>query len=137
MKSALKTCSRRLAAVVLATGLLLCWSCATGPDLVACTGPVTVTTTSDLDPTFSWTPNCLVDQLSVEADIAPSAGGPQPRWLIAARVTGRGAGAPLRYGHVPFTMEEALSASPLVAGHEYTVRVFASGTQIGLRVFGP
>src|SRR6266540_1106056 len=110
MKSALKTCSRRLAAVVLATGLLLCWSCATGPDLVACTGPVTVTTTSGLDPTFSWTPNCLVDQLSVEADIAPSAGGPQPRWL---------------------------SASPLVAGHEYTVRVFASGTQIGLRVFGP
>src|SRR5206468_4647046 len=50
---------------------------------VRSSGPVrTMTPASGLALTFTWTPNCLVDQVAVEENIAPSARGPQPRWII-------------------------------------------------------
>jgi hypothetical protein len=137
MAPILKAPSRRLAALAVAATPLLGCSGATGPSLAACTGGVTLTTTSSLDPTFTWTPNCLADQVTVEEDIAPSAGGPQPRWIITSRVAGQGAGGPLGYGHVPPAMQEVLSAASLVAGHEYSVRVYATTTQVGVAVFTP
>jgi len=123
--------------LTVAVSALLRCSDANGPTVASCTGPVTLTATSALEPNFEWTPNCLVDQLTVEEDIAPSAGGPQPRWIIQARVTGRGARAPLAYGQVPTPMEELLTATPLVAGHEYTVRVYAAMVEVGVATFRP
>ncbi len=128
---------RQLAALAFAAAPLLGCSGATGPKLAACTTPVTVTTTSTIDPTFSWTPNCLVDQVTVEEDIASSAGGPQARWIITARVTGQGTGAPLGYGQLPPAMQEVVSPVSLVSGHEYSVRVYAPNMQVGVAVFRP
>ena len=116
--------------------LLQC-SEANGPLLSPCTGFVTLTATATLEPTFAWAPNCLVDQVTVEEDIAPSAGGPQPRWIIRSRVTGQGAGAPIMYGHLPPSMEEVLSAASLVAGHEYSVRAYAGTLEVGGAIFRP
>jgi len=124
-------------ALTVAVAALLRCSDANGPNLAACAGPVTLTATSALEPTFAWTPNCLVDQVTLEEDIAPSAGGPQPRWIIQARVTGRGARAPLVYGQVPAPMEELLSATALVAGHEYSVRVYTATVEGGVAIFRP
>src|SRR5947207_3278620 len=137
MQPILKARIRQLAALAFAAAPLLGCSGATGPTLAACTTPVTVTTTSTVDPTFSWAPNCLVDQVTVEEDIAPSAGGPQTRWIITARVTGQGTGAPLGYGQVPPAMQEVVSPISLVAGHEYSVRVYAPTMQVGVAVFRP
>ena|ERR1051325_2165412 len=131
--------SRRWQLVVLTVAVVALLRCsdASEPSLDSCTGPVTLTATSGLEPSFAWSPNCLVDQVTVEEDIAPSAGGPQSRWIIQARVTGQGARAPLSYGQVPTPMEELLSATPLVAGHEYSVRVYAAMVEVGVAIFRP
>jgi hypothetical protein len=34
-------------------------------------------------------------------------------------------------------MEELLSATPLVAGHEYSVRVYAAMVEVGVAIFRP
>src|SRR5688572_6186782 len=127
----------QLAAIGLAVGALARCASSNGPSLTPCTDPVTLTATSALEPSFAWTPNCLVDQVTLEENIAPSAGGPQPRWAIRSRVAGHGTRSPLRYGDVPATMEELLSPATLVAGHEYSVRVFASTVLVGQAVFRP
>ncbi len=129
------TLKGRLAALAFAVVALLSCSEATEP---VCTGSVTVTATSAATPTFSWAPNCLVDQVYVEESIAPSAGGPQPRWIIASRVPGRGTPSPLTYGQVPFSMREVLAGSTLVVGHHYRVIVRDSATtELGAAVFDP
>jgi hypothetical protein len=131
--------SRRwqLAALAIAVAPLLRCSDATDPNVLPCTGAVALTATSTGTPSFAWTPNCLVDQVAVEENIAPSAGGPQPRWAIQSRVTGRGTRSPLGYGQVPLSMEELLSAAALVTGHQYSVRVYANTTQVGVATFRP
>ena len=96
---------------------------------------MTLTATTALEPGFVWTPNCLVDQDTLEENIAPSAGGPQARWAIRSRVTGQGTPSPLRYGDVPASMKER--AVTLVAGYEYSARVFAGTVVVGHAVFRP
>src|SRR5437899_5619515 len=91
----------RLAAFVLALATLVHCADLSGSNVVPCTGVVTLTATPALEPSFAWTPNCLVDGLLVEEVLPPSLGGPQPRWFITARIAGRGAGSPLAYGRVP------------------------------------
>ncbi len=127
----------QLAAVGLGLGALAGCASSNGPNLPPCAGPVTLAATSALEPSFAWTPNCLVDQLTLEEDIAPSAGGPQPRWAMRSRVTGHGIPGPLRYGDVPASMEELLSPATLVAGREYSARVFAGTVVVGQAVFRP
>jgi len=127
----------RAALVVLALGGLTRCTSSGGPGLAACSGAVTMTPASGLAPTFTWTPNCLADQVAVEENIAPSAGGPQPRWIIQSRTTGQGTSSPLTYGDVPARMQEVLSAAPLVAGHQYRVSVSGGTTVVGTRVFTP
>ena|SRR5882762_5356879 len=126
----------RLTAVAFAAVLLLSCSGATEP---ACSGVLTMAAASTTQPTFSWTPNCRVDQLYVEEEIVPSAGGPQPRWIIASRVQGRGTPSPVTYGQLPFiTMREVLAPANLVVGHQYRVIVLDSAMrEIGNRVFSP
>src|SRR5258706_14778322 len=125
----------RLAALLFAAIALLGCSEPTEP---VCTGSVTVTATSAATPTFSWAPNCLVDQVYVEESIAPSAGGPQPRWIIASQVPGRGTPSPVTYGEVPFSMREVFADSALVVGHHYRVIVRDSATtELGAAVFDP
>jgi len=127
--------SQRFSALALAVVPFLGCSGATDP---VCSGPVTVTATSAARPTFAWTPSCLVDQVYVEESIAPSAGGPQPRWIIQSRVTGQGAPSPFAYGQVPFGMREALTAATLVSGHHYRVGVYDSAMrEIGAAGFTP
>lgn len=127
----------QLAVVGVAVGALVRCSSSNGPSLAPCTAQVTLTATSGLQPRFTWTPNCLVDEVTLEENIAPSAGGPQPRWAIRSRMTGQGTRSPLLYGVVPATMEEVLSPATLVAGHEYSARVYGGTTLVGVLVFRP
>jgi hypothetical protein len=127
---------QRAALVLVVSGLARCTS-SSGPNLAPCTGAVTVMPSSGLTPNLVWTPNCLVDQVTVEENIAPSAGGPQPRWIIQSRTTGQGTPSPLRYGDVPASMQEVLSAAALVAGHQYRVSVLGGGMVVGTAVFTP
>ena len=126
----------RLTAIAFAAVPLLCCKGATAP---VCIGLVTLTVTSTAQPAFSWTPDCRVDQLYVEEEIAPSAGGPQPVWIIESRTPSHGTSSPVTYGELPFlTMREALAPTNLVAGHQYRVTVSDSGQGvIGNRVFSP
>jgi hypothetical protein len=124
-------------ALLLAVGGLARCTSSSGPNLAPCSGAVTLTPSSGLTPTLVWTPNCLVDQVTVEENIAPSAGGPQPRWIIQSQTTGQGTPSPLRYGDVPAPMQVVLSAAALVAGHQYRVHVSGGGTVVGTAVFTP
>jgi len=56
---------------------------------------------------------------------------------MRSRVTGHGIPGPLRYGDVPASMEELLSPATLVAGREYSARVFAGTVVVGQAVFRP
>jgi hypothetical protein len=107
----------------------------TGPGLSACDGPVAVTATASLSPTLSWTPNCLIDQLVIEEPLPPSVGGFHFVWIIRARTQGLGAGAPIHYGSVPPSMQEAVAAAPLVMGHSYRIQVAVGSEAIGERPF--
>ena|SRR5712672_952781 len=108
----------------------------TAPTLTPCAGPVTVTLqTRTLQPTFSWSPNCLTDQVSVAEEFPPSVGGDQMKWILMTRRDEKGSGAPLRYGAVPLSMEELLHAQPLAPTHTYHVRVYGSGSMVGEAYF--
>lgn len=108
----------------------------TAPALTPCAGPVTVTLqTHTLQPTFAWSPNCLTDQISVAEEFPPSVGGYEMKWILMTRRDERGSGAPLRYGAVPFSMEELLHAQPLAFTHTYHVRVYGSGSMVGEAYF--
>jgi hypothetical protein len=130
-----KSRTRQYSVLSLGVGALISCGTATGPPVPSCSGAVAVTATSGLTPSFAWTPNCLVDQVVVEEQIAPSAGGPQMRWWIKSRITGQGTAAPLSYGTVPASMQQLLSATTLVTGHSYTVIVSIGTTEIGRAVW--
>jgi len=137
MKRTRNSCRWQLLALAIGVGPLVRCASVSGPNLQPCSGFVTLTATSAINPSIAWTPTCLVDQVTVEEDIAPSAGGPQPRWIIRSRITGRGTPSPLGYGQVPTSMEEVLSAATLVVGHEYSVHVYDSTMEVGVAVFRP
>jgi len=128
----------QLMALAVALGTLRCDS-SSEPNLPACASPVAVTATSSLDPSFAWTPNCLVDQVTVFAFVAPSVipSGRWTTWVITSRVAGSGASSPLEYGAVPAHMEETLSASALTAGVQYHVEVSSGTVVVGQAVFRP
>ena len=105
-------------------------------DLLApCSGAVTVTSTSSVSPTLSWTPNCRIDKLVVEEPLPPSAGDSHLLWVISARTPGEGAAAPIRYGQVPASMQESVPAEPMAMGHSYRIRVLVGGATVGERPF--
>ena len=107
------------------------------PSLSACTSDsVTITASSGLTPTFSWTPNCRTDQVWVQAVLPPSAGSGM-QWIIAAKTAGKGVAAPIRYGDVPIDMEEVLPTTPLQSGATYRVFVAGGGAEIGQAEFKP
>jgi len=109
-----------------------------GPNLAPCDGAVTVAITANaLQPVFSWSPNCLIDQISVEEVLPPSAGGNRVTWILTARTPGQGVGAPLRYGTVPTGMQEFLHAESLAFQHQYHVRVYGGGAALGGTSFIP
>ena len=99
-----------------------------------------MTATGSLSPTLSWSPNCLIDRLVIEEPLSPSVGGLHFLWVIDARTGGQGAGAPIRYGRVPASLQESVPAEPLVMGHAYRIRVSATGTalsEIPFAYWGP
>src|SRR5207237_10539520 len=132
--------SRRcyLAAIGLAVGAVARCASSSGPSLPPCTDPVTLTATTALEPGFAWTPNCLVDQVTLEENIAPSAGGPQARWAMRSRVTGQGKPSPDRYGDVAASMAELTSAAAAAAGQAAYVSVLVATVEAapgGLRLY--
>ena len=117
---------------LIALALALVAGCArsTAPDV--CSGSTTLSFVGSPTPTLSWTPNCRVDDVLVEVPLPPSSGGGSDvTWQITARVGGHGVAAPLRYGIVPFGMQELVAAEPLQAGAFYHVRIQASEVTVG------
>src|SRR5258708_39273866 len=81
------------------------------PTLTPCAGPVTVTLqTRTLQPTFSWSPNCLTDQVSVAEEFPPSGGGDQMRWILMTRREAKGSGVPLVQGRATLMKEGTVHA---------------------------
>ncbi len=122
-----------VAALVAAT-LARC-SSASGPELLPCSGPVTLTFVASPTPTFSWSPNCLVDHVFVDEPLPPSVGGFHFMWQITARAEATGAAAPLEYGTVPESMQESIAAEPLQVAHSYRARIYANEVLVGERGF--
>src|SRR5438309_10847009 len=132
MKRTRNSCRWQLLALAIGVGPLVRCASVSGPNLQPCSGFVTLTATSAINPSIAWTPTCLVDQVTVEEDIAPSAGGPQPRWIIRSRITRRGNPSPLGYGQVPASMEYVLSASTFVAGRQYSDQRYERTCEVGV-----
>jgi hypothetical protein len=82
----------------------------------ACTGNVTVTVTSGLTPTFSWTPACSVVALIVEE-------GANDQWNVIANGD-PGFGPSVVYGAKPVGSAQVGAVTPLRAGVNYTVTLF-------------
>jgi hypothetical protein len=92
-----------------------------GPSAALCTTLVEVTVAVNATPRISWTPQCLVKQVVVSEAIAPSAGGPQPRWAV--RSLGGGMASPVAYGQAPAGAETLLAAEALLPDHQYMVQL--------------
>jgi len=125
----------RFRVAALLTGALARCSSGSGPDLSMCSGPVTFTFVASPTPTFSWSPNCLVDHVLVEEPLPPSFGGFHFMWQITARAEVMGAAAPLEYGAVPESMQENIAAEPLQVAHSYRARIYANEVLVGERGF--
>ena len=120
---------KRFSAILASLALAGCAS-SSAPDL--CGTPVTLTFTASPRPTFSWAPNCRVDNVLVEIPLASSTGfASDVTWQIAARADGVGADAPLWYGVAPLFMRELVSPEPLQAGRFYRVRIYANDVMVG------
>jgi hypothetical protein len=127
--------SEYLMMLVAAIGVLGCRN-SSSPSFPICSESVTLTASTSLPATFSWTPNCLIDHLLVEEPLAPSVGAFHFLWQIVARSEGQGAASPLRYGRVPSGMQELIPAEPLLTGHSYWVRVYGKNAIVGeVRLF--
>ena len=108
----------------------------TGPGGAPCTGSVDVTVSSGTTPTISWTPNCRLWLVGVEADDGDV-------WVIAS--PGRNGISPgVRYGVVPRGAMSDGPAVPLIAGQTYNVFVGRhtgpdddDGVLAGVRTFTP
>jgi hypothetical protein len=110
-----------------------------GPeDLAECSGPVALTATAGTVPSFSWTPQCRLAFVLVEA---PEGGGDV--WFIFT--PGQNALVPpVTYGELPAGAEEIAAPEPLQAGVTYEVIVARwigpgddDGENIGSQSFTP
>ena len=129
--------SWRLTALAFALAPLVRCTNLNAPKPLPCPRVVTLTATPGLEPRFAWTPNCLVDGVLVEEVLPPSAGGPQPRWFIIARIAGQGTGSPVQYGQVPASMAERYKAVTLATGHRYSVRLNVDSIEVAAVDFVP
>ncbi|HVE79238.1 MAG TPA: hypothetical protein VNA89_10270 [Gemmatimonadaceae bacterium] len=94
-----------------------------------CTGPVSLTATSEALPLFTWTPECGVARLTVLSP--PVTGPPVLRWEISS-LTGRIASG-VRYGSVPDGAIQTVPPRALVAGQTTGVTVYdQAGVIIGV-----
>jgi hypothetical protein len=97
----------------------------------ACTGQVTLTTSTSRTPVFTWTPNCGVASLSMATP--PSAGLVNFYWNITSADARIESG--VRYGRVPAGAVEVEPARPLPSGVQIGVQVTnASHQTIGATV---
>ena len=100
--------------------------------------PLTVSVTSSTSPTFTWTPNCVAEELIVYEVRQPSVGPDLSVWIIKARTEGVGAASPIVYGHVPFSMRQTAGPLPLVPGRSYRLSVLnGARVEMGSKLFGP
>ncbi len=126
-----------IALSVVAAAVLACSNPAS-PRLAACAGPLTVSATAQVQPTFSWAPDCAVDHIFViDSNVAPSAGGPGVPWGIAANVPGQGTGSPLLYGTTPAGMKVVVAPTALVAGRVYVFAVYSTQAELASVRFTP
>jgi hypothetical protein len=108
---------RPCAAVVALAALLPIMGCGTSNDpvepvAIPCTGTVSISVTAGTTPSFSWTPECLVNEFLVE----PTARGIGDRWSFHGT-----AAPPVRYGVLPAGAQLGRSPEPLIQGTEYRV----------------
>jgi hypothetical protein len=109
-----------------------------GPAVPLCPANTTVSATLGARPSFSWTPECRIDQIWVTAVLAPSAGpGLQFEWTAATRPPVRGGLAPISYGQAPLGMETTYGPTSLVHGRQYQVMIFGGGAMVGQAYFVP
>lgn len=108
------------AAAALSIALIAGNGCSTqGPNLPACTGPVTVTATSGTSPTFSWTPACQLEGLTVAL---PGPGAIV--WSVASPNQTNSIAPSVRYGRTPAGATLVTGATALSAGSSYGVTLF-------------
>lgn len=122
--------------VVLASALPLVLGCHDVMKPVCPTVPVTVSVTpSSTTPTFTWTPNCMADEVVVyEVTATPDV----TMWVLTARTHGVGTTSPVVYGQVPFSMRQTTGPFPLSAFQTYRVSVLNSArVEIGSKIFNP
>ena len=116
----------RLAILVALASCLLasCDTCGPTPappaEVPACTGPVTVSVSGGLTPTFTWEPDCMIGKLIV----IQGGGGPEDEyWATETRGTNTYR-RPIVYGiHPPGAVENQIP-QPMTPGDPYTVWVF-------------
>ncbi|HZM15122.1 MAG TPA: hypothetical protein VFE28_03895 [Candidatus Krumholzibacteria bacterium] len=123
-----------------------CDECATTgppdpPPVLECNGPVTVTVSPGMTPTFSWTPDCTLGRLIVEAGPGEEYWGTETLGTNLYR-------SPIVYGvHPPGSVEQQIP-EPLTPGMVFRVSVFywatadpnsldAGGRLIGQAEFTP
>ena len=101
----------------------------------ACTDSLVISVGAGVQPLIKWTPNCRAEYLTV---VHPDpSGGDLARWAIRARTVGQGAASPIQYGQAPSSMNVEFGPSPLVAGTEYRVDIYANTGALGTVLFTP
>jgi hypothetical protein len=101
----------------------------TGPGdaLPPCSGALTVTVDNRTTPTFSWTPLCGANGLTVDEVNGPP-GTTASVWAVGAE-TGL-FGPAVRYGTPPMNAENLIPTVALQTGHTYRVTVLRTGGEV-------
>jgi hypothetical protein len=121
------------------TLVLACSSDANSPGdaLPVCNGDVTITVSSGITPSFSWSPACRLFFVNVEL-------GAGDQWSIISD-SANAIAPPVQYGVVPAGAQQSTDGvTPLEAGQTYDVNLFywsgpgaQDGTFIGSKDFTP
>lgn len=120
---------RRAFAFVVLLGLGAC-SSPTAPD-APCGAEVSLVASSGTKPTFSWTPDCGVAQLTVT-----TLGDSFFMWTVTSAPFGIGSG--VKYGDTPKGASLTRAPTPLQDGVTYQVTIQNNnGDRVGLAVFTP
>ncbi len=122
---------RHSAVILLATSLASCGQDSpTGTDLpLECSGPLAVTVSGGLQPSFAWEPKCGMSWILIEATQRGTEGD---RWVIHSPTNI--IMPPVTFGTLPAGVSQYNPAQPLTAGVEYRIalaRVLDSGADAG------
>ena len=124
--------------LVLSITFAIACSSGTEPDLETCTGPVTMTATAGLTPTFAWSPRCAGGFLLVQR-----IGDNQNMWLVGVppiqdqdTMLPNTLAPKIRYGTKPDGIRQNGPALPLVAGTAYGAYLEIHGPHAGVGILG-